>query len=80
MALQFRGTVYAWDSASEIVLWVFSGVLLIAFVLSHIFHPFVDAGDRYYPAYMLRNLKLGVLQLATFAASGAVYVCMYGPG
>ncbi|KAK8091237.1 Major facilitator superfamily domain- general substrate transporter [Apiospora phragmitis] len=77
MALQFGGTVYAWESASEIILWVFTGVLAIAFVLSHIFHPFIDAENRYYPAHMLRNRKLGVLQLATFAAPGAVYVPIY---
>ncbi|KAK6858114.1 hypothetical protein PG995_005813 [Apiospora arundinis] len=77
MALQFGGTVYAWDSASEITLWAFMGVLAVAFVLSHLYHPFIAAEDRYYPAHLLRNRKLGVLQLATFAAPGAVYIPIY---
>ncbi|KAK7994989.1 hypothetical protein PG990_013762 [Apiospora arundinis] len=29
MALQFGGTVYAWDSASEITLWAFTGALAV---------------------------------------------------
>lgn len=77
MALQFGGTVYEWDSPSEIILWVFVGVLAVAFVLSHRFHPFVGADDRLYPAHMLRNFKLGILQFATFAAPGAVYIPIY---
>ncbi|KAK7993901.1 hypothetical protein PG989_007282 [Apiospora arundinis] len=77
MALQFGGTVYAWDSASEITLWAFTGALAMAFVLSHLYHPFIAADDRYYPAHLLRNRKLGVLQLATFAAPGAVYIPIY---
>lgn len=77
MALQFGGTVYAWESPSEIILWVFVGVLAVAFVLSHRLHPFVAADDRLYPAHMLRNWKLGILQFATFAAPGAVYIPIY---
>lgn len=77
MALQFGGTVYAWNSASEIILWVFTGVLAIAFVLSHKFHPFVEEGNRLYPGHMLKNWKLGILQFATFAASSAVYIPIY---
>lgn len=77
MALQFGGTVYDWDSPSEIILWVFVGVLAIAFVLSHRFHPLIGADDRLYPAHMLRNWKLGILQFATFAAPGAVYIPIY---
>lgn len=77
MALQFGGTVYEWDSPSEIILWVFTGVLAVAFVLTHKFHPFVGGSDRLYPAHMLRNWKLGILQFATFAAPGAVYIPIY---
>lgn len=77
MALQFGGTVYAWNSPSEIILWVFSGVLIVAMVLSHIYHPFVKPEDRYYPAHLLKNIKLGALQFATFAGPAAVYIPIY---
>lgn len=77
MALQFGGTVYAWDSASEIMLWVFSGILPVAMVFNHIYHPFVASENRYFPGHMLRNWKLLILQLATFSAPAAVYIPIY---
>lgn len=77
MALQFGGTVYAWKSASEIVLWVFTGILAVAFVLTNTFHPFVKDTDRLYPAHMLKNCKLWILQFAVFAAPSAVYIPIY---
>jgi MFS family permease len=77
MAITFGGTLYEWDSYSEIILWVFVGVLSIGFVLSHKLHPFVPVEDRLYPGHMLRNWKLGILQFATFAAPAAVYIPIY---
>lgn len=77
MALIFGGTIYAWDSYSEIILWVFVGVLTIAFVLAHKMHPFVPVEDRLYPGHMLRNWKLGILQVAIFSAPAAVYIPIY---
>ncbi len=77
MALIFGGTLYAWDSYSEIILWVFVGVLTIGFVLAHKIHPFVPVEDRLYPGHMLRNWKLGILQVAIFSAPAAVYIPIY---
>ncbi|KAL8968026.1 MAG: hypothetical protein Q9183_002656 [Haloplaca sp. 2 TL-2023] len=77
MALIFGGTLYAWDSRSEIILWVFVGVLTIALVLAHKSHPFVQVDDRLYPGHMLRNWKLGILQVAIFSAPAAVYIPIY---
>ncbi|KAL9630841.1 MAG: hypothetical protein Q9204_004515 [Flavoplaca sp. TL-2023a] len=77
MALIFGGTLYAWDSYSEIILWVFVGVLTIALVLVHKSHPFVSVEDRLYPGHMLRNWKLGILQVAIFSAPAAVYIPIY---
>lgn len=50
---------------------------MIVFVATQKFHPFIDAGNKFYPGHMLKNWKLGVLQLATFAASSAVYIPIY---
>ncbi|KAL8806441.1 MAG: hypothetical protein Q9182_001356 [Xanthomendoza sp. 2 TL-2023] len=77
MALIFGGTFYAWDSYSEIILWVFVGILSIGFVVAHKTHPFVLKEDRLYPGHMLRNWKLGILQVATFSAPAAVYIPIY---
>ncbi|KAF2878490.1 major facilitator superfamily domain-containing protein [Massariosphaeria phaeospora] len=77
MAITFGGTLYEWDSHSETILWVFVGVTAVSLVLTHKFHPFVLAEDRFYPAHMLRNWKLGILQLTVFAAPAAVYIPIY---
>lgn len=77
MGLVFGGTLYAWDSYSEIILWVFVGVLTIGFVLAHKFHPFVLVEDRLYPGHLLRNWKLGILQITIFSAPAAVYIPIY---
>ncbi|KAI9170612.1 major facilitator superfamily permease [Paramyrothecium foliicola] len=77
MAITFGGTLFEWDSYSMIILWVFTGVLAIGFILTHKLHPFIPAEDRLYPAHMLRNFKLGILQFATFAAAAAVYIPIY---
>lgn len=77
MALIFGGTVYAWDSHNEIILWVFVGVLTLAFVLIHKTHPFVRVEDRLYPGHVLRNWKLGILQVAIFSAPAAVSIPIY---
>ena len=77
MALVFGGTFYAWNSYSEIILWVFVGVLTIGFVLAHKIHPFVSVEDRLYPEHILWNWKLGVLQVAIFSAPAAVFIPIY---
>lgn len=77
MAVTYGGLLFKWDSYSMIILWVFVVVLAIAFVLTHRFHPFTSAEHRLYPAHMLKNFKLGILQFATFAAAAAVYIPIY---
>lgn len=77
MAVIFGGLLYEWDSYTMIILWVFVGVLAVAFILGHWFHPFVAQEHRLYPGHMLKNFKLGIMQFATFAAAGAVYVPIY---
>lgn len=77
MAVTYGGTLFEWDSYSMIILWVFVGVLAIAFLLTHKFYPFVKKENRLYPSHMLRNWKLGILQYATFSAAAAVYIPIY---
>ncbi|KAJ0117000.1 uncharacterized protein J7T55_003415 [Diaporthe amygdali] len=77
MAIIFGGTLFEWQSYSMIILWIFVGILGIAFFLTHKFYPFVKKENRLYPSHMLRNFKLGILQFATFAAASAVYIPIY---
>jgi MFS family permease len=77
MAITYGGTLFEWESYSMIILWVFVGVLAIGFMLTHKFYPFVEKENRLYPSHMLRNFKLGILQVATFSAASAVYIPIY---
>ncbi|KAK2021936.1 MFS general substrate transporter [Colletotrichum zoysiae] len=77
MAITFGGNLYEWNSYSMIILWIFVGVLAVAFYLTHKFYPFVDKESRLYPSHLLRNFKLGILQVATFSAAAAVYIPIY---
>lgn len=77
MLIVFGGSLYPWASSSMIILYIFTGTLTLALILVHYFHPFVAREYRLYPSYMLRNPKLGILQLSVFAAPAAVYIPIF---
>ncbi|KAK7716874.1 hypothetical protein SLS57_006557 [Botryosphaeria dothidea] len=77
MAINFGGTHYPWDSADEITLWVFTGVLLPVFALTQWFHPFVAREFRLYPTQLLRNWRFMVLQICAFAGAGVTYIPIF---
>ena len=74
MALTFGGTSYTWQSASEIVLWVLSGVLYLAFSLSQWFHPLIDKQFRLFPTDLVRQTTLVLLQISSFMAAFGLLV------
>lgn len=77
MAVTFGGAVYAFDSPSEIVLWVMSGVLLIAFILVTIYHPFVSEENKLYPSHFTKRFELNILQYQLFSAAGVLLIAVY---
>jgi hypothetical protein len=79
MAINFGGTKYAWDSGSEITLWVMSGVFLIAMVLATKYHPLVTAENKLYPAHFLKRFELVNLQVQLFLISGVMLVRIIDP-
>jgi len=74
MAVNFGGTTYAWNSGSEIALWVMSGVLLIVMVLVTMYHPLVSAENKMYPSHFLKRPVLVNLQVQLFLISGVMIV------
>lgn len=74
MAINFGGILYSWNSPKEIVLWVMVVVLMAAFIMTQIYHPFVEAKHKLYPTHLLKNWKLLNLQWQTAAACGLVQV------
>ena len=77
MALNFGGTVYDWSSSPEIVLWVLTGTLLIAFILVSHYHPFVVLENRLYPLHFYRKLEFANLQLQILLVSGVILTTAY---
>jgi MFS family permease len=77
MAVTFGGAVYAWNSGSEITLWVMTGVLLAAFALVTLYHPLVPAANKLYPVHIARRLELNNLQYQLFSAFGCLLITVY---
>lgn len=74
MAISFGGSVYSWDSKSEIVLWVLSALLIIAFALTQFFHPLVSEEYKLYPTHFLRKPVMVLLQVQMVCAAVALFV------
>lgn len=77
MAISFGGSVYEWNSASEIVLWVLSGLLTIAFALTQFYHPFVSVAHKLYPTHFLRMPVMVMLQVLMVCAAVGLFVPVY---
>lgn len=77
MALNFGGTVYGWSSRPEIVLWVLTGILFIASILTFHYHPFVALENRLYPLHFYRKLEFANLQLQILLVSGLILTTAY---
>ncbi|KAI1348231.1 putative MFS drug efflux transporter [Xylaria sp. FL0043] len=68
MAISFGGTVYAWNSAKIIALFVVFGVLTILFVLQQVFTVFTTVETRLFPLHFLK-MPIMLSQAAVVAAS-----------
>ncbi|EFR04322.1 hypothetical protein MGYG_07329 [Nannizzia gypsea CBS 118893] len=77
MAITFGGVVYSWNSASTIVLWAMSAVLLIVSILVAKFHPGVSRENRLYPVHFLSRPILINLQIQMFLVSGIALATTY---
>lgn len=77
MAISFGGSVYAWDSGSEIALWVVSVVLFVAFALVTVFHPLVPSANKLYPLHLAKKMELNNLQYQLFSTFGCLLITVY---
>ncbi|KAI1387734.1 major facilitator superfamily domain-containing protein [Hypoxylon trugodes] len=77
MAGSFGGTLYEWNSGSEIALWVMTVVLLIAFILVTIYHPFVPSELRLLPVHCMRTKDLIIIPLQAFLVAGSMMMSIY---
>ncbi len=70
MAINFGGTLYAWNSAQTIALFVVAGVVIMVFALQQIFTVLTHANGRMFPIHFLK-MKEPVLLLILMAANNA---------
>ena len=74
MAMNFGGSVFAWNSSEEIAFWVMTGVFLLLMALVTRFHPFVSNENKLYPSHFLKQFELVNLQIQIFMVSGLMLV------
>ncbi|KAK2776213.1 hypothetical protein FQN53_002847 [Emmonsiellopsis sp. PD_33] len=77
MAINFGGTVFAWDSPSEIVLWVMSAVIFLMLCASQYFHPFVKKEHVLFPIHLLKNSRIAILSAEIFLGMGVLQGGIY---
>lgn len=77
MAINFGGTVFAWNSGSEIALLVMTGVLLIAFIIVTIYHPGVPADHKLLPVGFMRSADLITLPVQGAIVAGVMFTAIY---
>ncbi|RYP50673.1 hypothetical protein DL769_010922 [Monosporascus sp. CRB-8-3] len=77
MAGSFGGTLYEWNSGSEITLWVMSFVLLIVFIFVTVYHPLVPAELRVMPVQFMRTKDLVIVPLQAFLVAGSMMMSIY---
>ncbi|KAL8639970.1 MAG: hypothetical protein Q9228_003056 [Teloschistes exilis] len=77
MAMTFGGTLYPWNSGSEIALWVVTGVTFVLFALVTKFHPLASRQSRLYPAHFLKMPIMVNLQIQLALVSGTMLTVAY---
>ncbi|KAL8790236.1 MAG: hypothetical protein Q9195_006459 [Heterodermia aff. obscurata] len=77
MAISFGGSVFAWNSGSEIALWVVTGVLFIAFALTQAYHPFIEDRLKLYPTRFFKRPTILMLQMCAFCAAFCLFIPTY---
>ncbi|KAF3010362.1 hypothetical protein E8E14_009434 [Neopestalotiopsis sp. 37M] len=77
MAIQFGGTLYAWNSGTEIALFVVSGVLFVIFGVQQTFTIFTSEANRMFPIQFMRNLNAVLLFMVAAAVNTAGFIPIY---
>ena len=77
MAINFGGTLYAWNSGTTIALFVITVVLLILFGLQQTFTWFTGADSRMFPVHLLKMKEPVLLFICMAANNAGSFVVMY---
>ncbi|KAL8644144.1 MAG: hypothetical protein Q9226_007912 [Calogaya cf. arnoldii] len=77
MAINFGGTLYRWDGAHIIVLFVLSGIIFIAFAAQQYFTLLTDRELRLFPVFFLQNKESILLFVLTATFNSAGFIPIY---
>ncbi|CAI4214236.1 unnamed protein product [Parascedosporium putredinis] len=77
LAVNFGGTVFAWDSGSEIALLVLTGVFLVAFIGCTAYHPGVPKARKLLPVGFMTTVDLVIIPLQGAIVAGAMFTAIY---
>ncbi|KAI4698012.1 Efflux pump dep3 [Alternaria hordeiaustralica] len=77
VVLTFGGVIYPFSSGTVIALWTITGVLLVVFIITLKFHPFVTKENRLYPLHFFKQPTLINMQLQVFLSSGIILAMTY---
>jgi hypothetical protein len=77
MAINFGGTIYAWNSGQTIALFVVSGVIWIAFGIQQGYAIFTTTTQRVFPVHFLRNWNAILLFISMSAVNVAAFIPIY---
>lgn len=74
MAIAFGGTMFDWNSGSEIALWVVGTFLLLLFIAQQRFAFTTTKDDRIFPCDFLRKPIMWLLFSVMACASTSIFV------
>lgn len=77
IAISFGGTIWAWNSAASIALFIVSGILIIFFFLQQIFSIGTTPEKRLFPINFLKSRILVIMFVATACATSTVFIPVY---
>jgi MFS family permease len=77
MAIQFGGTLYAWNSGTTIALFVLSGVLFIIFGLQQTYTVLTNTTNRMFPIQFMRNFNAVLLFMVAAAINTSGFIPIY---
>ena len=77
MAINFGGTLYAWNSGQVIALFVVAAVLVTVFALQQRSSVWTNESERMFPVHFLANKEAVLLFVLNSASNAGGYVPLY---
>lgn len=77
MAINFGGTLYAWNGGQIIALFVVSGILFIVLGVQQTFSFMTTPVNRMFPVHFLKNKEAVLLFILSAAGNSSAFISIY---